>query len=324
VESFNEGLKKYTLAEQDILEAKLKAIRATITHPAEKGRAVEHAIFELLRSILPKEYGISTGFIAYHTNNCIEENHYSNDNEEIYECRYDEKKDEILISPQIDMIIYDALRFGPIVRLGSCDVFPLEAVCAYIEIKSWINSKKDKTGRTPLENILIQSEKLRSYKVKLYRYSIPGSSTKAVLIPYPLREVISMRSFVIILDTDDSLGTAEDIKDQLDNYNNQIKGFLSGMYIQGKGFYQSYHGEEVEDPLIGTFKLDTSEDSIAIFKNELYTALYRYPRTNEAWTPAIDRYHNNDHEPSPAVQSIKSSKSSKIELRMNFNSIKNR
>ena len=67
---------------------------------AEKGRALEQAVFHLLRELLPGEYGLSTGFIAYHADGTIK------------------------LSPQLDIIIYDAVRTGPLARLSACVARP--------------------------------------------------------------------------------------------------------------------------------------------------------------------------------------------------------
>ena len=53
--------------EQEALAARLSLTRAVLKHAGEKGRALEHEVASLLRTFLPNEYGISTGFIAYHS-----------------------------------------------------------------------------------------------------------------------------------------------------------------------------------------------------------------------------------------------------------------
>jgi len=101
-----------TRLEDAALSAKLEAVRAIIAHAGEKGRALEEAVTSLLRDILPAEYGLSTGFIAYHADEAVR------------------------LSPQLDIIIYDAVRTGPLARFTACDVIPLEAVLGYVEVKA--------------------------------------------------------------------------------------------------------------------------------------------------------------------------------------------
>jgi hypothetical protein len=105
--------------EEKAILARLEAVRKTISHAGEKGRALESEVIKLLSTFLPEEYGLSTGFIAYHTSSGIK------------------------LSPQLDIIIYDSIRGGPLARLGSCDVFPLESVYAYVEVKASIQSTSD-------------------------------------------------------------------------------------------------------------------------------------------------------------------------------------
>jgi uncharacterized protein DUF6602 len=105
--------------EERLLLAKLEAVRAAIVHAGEKGRALENGVQTLLRSILPAEYGLSTGFVVYHT------------------------PEGPRLSSQLDIIIYDALRSSPIVSLETCDVFPLEAVHGYVEVKATLRSSSD-------------------------------------------------------------------------------------------------------------------------------------------------------------------------------------
>src|SRR5690242_6999934 len=90
--------------EEELLVNKLEAARKIIWHAGEKGRSLEAEVTTLLRSFLPEEYALTTGFVVYHTHKGPS------------------------LSSQLDVIIYDPVRSGPIARLGTCDVLPLEAV----------------------------------------------------------------------------------------------------------------------------------------------------------------------------------------------------
>lgn len=113
--------------EEELLVAKLQAARKAIVHAGEKGRALEYEVRTLLRSILPAEYGLSTGFVVFHTD------------------------DGPRLSSQLDIIIYDAIRSGPIISLVTCDVFPLEAVYGYVEVKATLQSSSDE-AKEPADN----------------------------------------------------------------------------------------------------------------------------------------------------------------------------
>lgn len=267
---FNPDLLKYSECEKEILLAKLKALRATVKHPSEKGKSIEYEIMEYLRGILPNEYGLSTGFIAYHNESCIKGKKYVKEN------------DKINISTQLDIIIYDALRYGPIIKLGSCDIFPLEAVYGYVEVKTSISKLAE------LKKILNQSKNIRKLKTKFYIRPKPNESNESEIIFFDKNKVISIRSFIFILDAKiSSINTPEKMLKRLNNINKEINGFISGMYIMNLGYYRSDYNKK------GLINIEKNKDSLVAFKNGLYTALSRYPRIPKEWTPALDMYYNN-------------------------------
>jgi hypothetical protein len=96
---------KLSALEEDVLAARLEAVRASISHGGEKGRALEFDVRQLLRGLLPPEYGLTTGFIASTT-----------------------ASGTIELSSQLDIIVYDAIRHSPLIHLESWDVLPIEAV----------------------------------------------------------------------------------------------------------------------------------------------------------------------------------------------------
>ena len=70
----------------------------------------------LLRSLLPAEYGLATGFIVFQ-----------------------DEQGNVRLSKQLDIIVYDAVHSAPLMSLEACDVLPLEAVYAYVGSKGIIN-----------------------------------------------------------------------------------------------------------------------------------------------------------------------------------------
>jgi hypothetical protein len=129
--------------EEKLLQAKLDAVRAAIVHAGEKGRALENGVRALLRSILPAEYGLSTGFVVFHTN------------------------EGPRLSSQLDIIIYDTIRSGPIISLETCDVFPLEGVYGYVEVKATLRSSSDeaeKQADNSIEKCLIKKPRASQHE----------------------------------------------------------------------------------------------------------------------------------------------------------------
>jgi Domain of unknown function (DUF6602) len=271
--AFDPSLSQFYDAEQDRLASMVRAIRASISHGGEKGRTVEAEVKSILRDFLPAEYGISTGSIAYHDDACLRRN------------TYDQSRDRIRLSEQIDVIIYDALHCGPLVHLATCDVFPLEAVYAYVEVKTSTSSPRD------LDNLLSQSNRLRSLKPRLFWRTIVEDPTGTQLAFIPLESVISVRSFAFVLDGE-KLGGPKDILRKLQDLSDKHKGrdtFLSGLYISGKGFYCTRPVSRSDDPRKGQIIADLQRPLLA-FKNSLLSALSRYPRIPQGITPAINLY----------------------------------
>lgn len=102
--------------EEELLASQLRSVRAAVRHAGEKGRGLEHHALRLLRRLLPSEFGLTTGFVA---------------------CALGSNGDhKVVLSPQIDVIIYDAIRGAPVVDLGSSHVLPIECVHAVVEVKA--------------------------------------------------------------------------------------------------------------------------------------------------------------------------------------------
>ncbi len=139
--------KEFVRIEQKLLTARLDAARAAIHHAGEKGRALELAAQQLIRSFLPAEYGLSSGFVAYQ-----------------------DSKGAIRLSKQLDIIIFDAVRAAPLMSLESCDVFPLEAVYAYVEVKATLSTSKNlaKPSGSSLEKCLKDNHELRTMRDRSY------------------------------------------------------------------------------------------------------------------------------------------------------------
>lgn len=153
---------------------------------------------------------------------------------------------------------------------GSCDVFPLEAVLAYVEVKSKLESV------TIIRNLLKQSHRLRKLQTKFYRVPKKDTYTKTALVAGG--RLISVRSFVFALDANDALGDHLKIKLKIEKEIRKTKGFLTGMYVQGKGYFQSHPAETADDPLIGTIDAFDAQNALLTFKLSLLSALSRFPR----------------------------------------------
>lgn len=99
------------------------ALTKAIAHPGEGGRAREQVLSSFLKRIVPREYGVSTGFV-------------------IDGCGG--------ISRQIDVVIYRT-SYHPVITIGGVDHFLVESVAAAIEVKAAIGSRE--TLAQALENV---------------------------------------------------------------------------------------------------------------------------------------------------------------------------
>jgi hypothetical protein len=257
--------------EEDLLVSKLNAARKAISHAGEKGRSLEAEVTTLLRSFLPEEYGLTTGFIVYHAQNGPS------------------------LSPQLDIIIYDPIRSGPIARLATCDVLPLEAVYGYVEVKASLQSTSDRAkgfADNSIEMCIKKNQQLRSMTERHFWSSIVGSPIEAGL---QKQEWMSIRSYVFAFEAEGIVAENPDLFAQrIADFSARLGPpvHLHGVFVAGQGYYvtraidasnakqEDYHHIEY-----------TTEQPLAAFKWSLIHGLARFPRFPEHWTPAVDNYH---------------------------------
>lgn len=260
--------------EEDLLLSKLEAVRQAISHAGEKGRSLEAEVTTLLRSFLPGEYDLTTGFVVYHT----------------------EKGPHL--SPQLDIIIYDPIRSGPIARLATCDVLPLEAVYGYIEVKASLKSSSDDAREfsdNSIEKCIEKNKELRSMTDRRFWTPVMGDPVTAGVIKM---EWMPIRSYVFAFEPEGTVAKDRDafaqrIADVSARFGPPVH--LHGVFVAGKAYYVTraidatraksedyYHGEY------------TTKQPLAAFKWSLIHSLARFPRFQADWTPAVDRYHQDE------------------------------
>ena len=164
---------KLTALEEVALAARLDAIRATITHGGEKGRALDSQFCSCCATFFPAEYGLSTGFVAYRADG------------------------EIKLSRQLDTIIYDAVRTGPLARLSACDVFASRGCLWLCGIQKKIQSSSDeakKPADNSIEHCLAQNQELRRM---IDRWFHSQSSESPGRLWAQAGSKVSIRSYVV-------------------------------------------------------------------------------------------------------------------------------
>jgi hypothetical protein len=95
-------------------------------HHAERGKILEDSLRSFLRCRLPGRYGVGTGFILGARG---------------------------VASGQCDVIIYDALNCPRLLGQDTADIYPLDTVCAVVEVTSSLNATKLKADMEKLHAV---------------------------------------------------------------------------------------------------------------------------------------------------------------------------
>jgi hypothetical protein len=261
--------------EEELLVAKLQAARKAIVHAGEKGRALEHEVHTLLRSILPAEYGLSTGFVVFHTS------------------------EGPRLSSQLDIIIYDAIRSGPITSLETCDVFPLEAIYGYVEVKATLQSSSDEAeapADNSIETCLLRNRELRTMKDRRYWAPLAGSPIETALVKH---QWLSVRSYVFAFEPVGGVArNLDELAQRMANVSKKLgpPTHLHGVLVANHGFLYTKPVDTRTATPDDYYQISYTDDHpLLAFKTLLLQGLARFPRPQEEWAPAIEQYFQ--HEP---------------------------
>ncbi len=232
--------------EQCLLTKQLAVVRASLDHPGEKGVALEEYVRRFLRHALPQEYGITTGFIAYPPD-------------------FDSPRAPPTLSGQLDIIIYDALHGSPLLRLPTCDVLPLEAVIAYVEVKAKVSSTRQHTNS--IYRCAEQAQKVRKHTTRWFWASTGAHSAQVCAIG----RCVSTRSYVFAFEgPKDAKKAQKALREATENLGEDAE--LSGMFINDCGFFRTRpnHAPEVN--------FMTGNAALGRFRYDILHSLARFPR----------------------------------------------
>ena len=259
--------------EEDLLLNKLEAVRKAISHAGEKGRSLENEVTTLVRSFLPGEYGLTTGFVVYHAKNGTR------------------------LSPQLDIIIYDHIRSGPITRLATCEVLPLEAVYGYIEVKASLKSSSDDAKEfadNSIEKCIEKNKELRSMTDRRFWTPVHDPVTAKAFGT----EWMSIRSYVFAFEPEGTVAKdpnafAQRIANVSARFGQRVH--LHGVFVAGQAYYETRAIDRKKaKPEDYHHVKYTTEQPLAAFKWSLIHSLARFPRFQAHWTPAINQYHRDE------------------------------
>lgn len=264
------GFSEVSRLQERALHDQLLIARELISHPAEKGRSLEGVVQAVLREMLPSEYGVGTGFVAYHGPNGPE------------------------LSAQLDIIIYDAIRNGPLSRLAACEVYPIEAVYGYVEVKASLSLPSHDIKTLPNNSMQLCMKKnnvIRDMKTRTFwKPDYVGSPIKADLIS--INNWLSLRAFVFAFEAEglaanDPVQLAQGMSDCAKQYNAHLHGVL----VLDNAYLTTIPVDvTVADPEDYYHVSYTTTDALTAFKLHLLKALGTFQRPQSGWVPAWETY----------------------------------
>jgi hypothetical protein len=260
--------------EEDLLGARLEAIRASISHSGEKGRALEFDIRQLLRGLLPPEYGLTTGFVASTS-----------------------RAGSVELSSQLDIIIYDAIRNSPLIHLESWDVLPLEAVYGYVEVKASLTSTSDEAVRpasNSIEACIATNRELRRLNERVFNITHGGSPIRIETRREPW---LAPRGYVIAFEPEGAVAADADkfASRMAEVLKRNREAHLHGVLIPRHAFFYT-RPVDVRTALDDDYShvLYTTDHPLLAFKTILLQGLATFQRPPDGWVPAIDQYLNHN------------------------------
>ncbi len=246
------------------LRDRLQVARELISHPAEKGRSLEDEVAAVLRQLLPSEYGVGTGFVAYHGPEGPE------------------------LSPQLDIILFDAARTGPLGQLASCEVYPIEAVYGYVEVKASICLEGSR--QNSIQNCLKQNHDIRQLRNRRYwDSSFSGSPIRTDLVICD--DWLPLRGFVFAFEAEGRAADAAQTAQCMADGAREHDAHLHGVLVLDQMYLTTIPVNPKEADLDDWYHVSyTTEHSFAAFKLHLLKALGTFQRPPENWIPARETY----------------------------------
>jgi hypothetical protein len=265
------GFAEINRIEESALLSKLDVARQLIVHPAEKGRSLEGEVRAVLRDMLPSEYGLGTGFVVYHGPNGPK------------------------LSSQLDIIIYDAIRSGPLGRLAACEVYPIEAVYGYVEVKAALGvagPKVQNPGGDSIQDCLIKNHTHRQMRRRAFWDPWHGSPPQMAL---RIEQWLALRAFVFAFEAKGA--KAKDPKTLAQAISNDAKRYdahLHGVLVLDQSYASTIPVDvDKAEPSDMYHVSYTSEDTFTAFKLHLLKALTTFQRPHPTWVPATELYYES-------------------------------
>lgn len=279
----------YYAALENILREEAKTLTAVLPHLGERGRNDEGKAEEFFRRVLPQRFSLGTGFIT-----CSDP--------------------ALPASPQLDIVVHDAIWNAPINRERTASVFPIEAVFATAEVKGRLS--KEELESSLESNVVVR----RLAKKKLYvAYGHTelgeGKSRGPVIVAHEVPYTLAPRAFIFAYDcTWKSIeGFAEATRDALAE---QPAAHLHGVVVISKGWFLYQVARQPEgSPKVKTF----SDHALMRFTRNMITLV-----SSVHMGPAVmTRYLSAPDEEDRLETYLSGSSGVKVELKLRGNRRRN-
>ena len=205
------GSAAYYKALQRVFKLQSKILAGVLPHAAKRGSNIEERCRAFLSTVLPRKYGIGSGFIV-------------------------SSKQGSKPSPEQDIIIFDDFLNSPLYREPAAGVFPAEMVYATIEVKAKLRPED-------IDSTFVAIGKVRELAFECW-YEWPrfdNSPGRWKLIKNETGIKRPPRSFIFAFDT--TYSTPRALKTALETRLNspKNKAHLHGVVVVNKGWFGFQH-----------------------------------------------------------------------------------
>lgn len=173
-------------------------VHALVAHGGEKGRAAEHIVRTIVRTILPKKFSVGSGFIVTSSGRS---------------------------SGQLDIVLFDEQMNAPISLIGEIGVFPFECVYGFIEVKHALTWQAIQQTAMSIGQI----RKFRSEKFYQAPMAYQDEQGRFGVQLFKFNGKLAPRSYIVAFDT--SYSSIEALEAAMKKASDKFDAFFHGVLI---------------------------------------------------------------------------------------------
>lgn len=179
-------------------------------------------------------------------------------------------------------------------RLAACEVYPIEAVFGYVEVKASLRVAAADTESPPnnsLQRCMAQNHALRKMKTRrFWDTSYGGSPIRTNLVT--AKNWLSLRAFVFAFEAEGTVAeNPAQLAQAMSDSAKQHEAHLHGVIILDRVYLTTIPVEvETADPGDYYHVSYTTEHPFTAFRLHLLKALGTFQRPDNTWIPALETY----------------------------------